>query len=206
MTDNIGLRTGAAANQAAEVLSGAWRLIADGKATAEQLVELHFTLAEGFFKNANTIQAASGVAQAFPGTTQASPAEAQGFAPQTATQGFSQQVSQAFTPANQPGPFEGGQPNVVQAPFGQQAPQQQGQNFQPAPGAQAQGGSKVDQEWMALFNDPNGFYDNRTSKRTPNSPDFRQKQGDIALWLNGKYGPAPQWVFDRLQGGGGPVQ
>lgn len=190
---NIGLRTGAASNQAAEVLSGAWRLVADGKLTLEQLVETHFTLAEGFFQNANTIQAAVGVAQAFPGTT---------VAPQ-----------QAFQPAPQPQPQQAPQPqggfapaNVVQGGFGQQqpaaAPQQ---NFQAAPGVQG-GGGKADAEWMELFNNPSGFYDNRTSKRTPNSPDFRAKQGETALWLNGKYGPAPQWVFDRLQGGAGPVQ
>jgi len=192
---SIGLRTGAASNQAAEVLSGAWRLVADGKLTLEQLVETHFTLAEGFFKNANTIQAAANVGQAFPGTT-----------------AVPQQQFQPQAPA--PGPFDGGQAsqggfvpaNVVQGNFGPQqqpaaAPQTQG--FQAAPGT---GGSKVDQEWMELFNNPNGFYDNRQSKRTPNSPDFRAKQGETALWLNGKYGPAPQWVFDRLQGGMGPVQ
>lgn len=186
---NIGLRTGAASNQAAEVLSGAWRLVADGKLTVEGLIETHFQLAEGFFKNANTIQAASGVAQAFPGTTTVPQETFQQAAPAPqAPQG-------GFTPAN-----------VVQAPFAQQQPAaapQQG--FQAAPGAQG-GGSKADAEWQALFNNPSDFYDNRQSKRTPNSPDFRQKSGDIALWLNGKYGPAPQWVFDRLQGGFGPVQ
>ena len=186
---NIGLRTGAACNQAAEVLQGAWRAIADGKVTAEQCVALHAELAEGFFKNANTIQATVQVAQAFPGTTQV---------PQEAPQ----------QPAPGPQGFGGGQPaNVVQGGFGgqQAAPQQpQGQNFQPAPGAQQGGGD--DAKWMELFNNPSGFYDNRTSKRTPNSPDFRAKQGETALWLNGKYGPAPQWVFDRLQGGAGPVQ
>lgn len=186
---SIGIRTGAASNQAAEVLSGAWRLVADGKVTIEQLVEIHFTLAEGFFKNANAIQNAAGVAQAFPGTTVAAPAEAQAFQPAP---------QPAFTPAN-------AQPtNVIQAPFGQAAPAP-APAFQAAPGVQA-GGSKADAEWMELFNNPNGFYDNRQSKRTPQSPDFRAKQGDTALWLNGKYGPAPQWVFDRLQGGFGPVQ
>jgi hypothetical protein len=184
---NIGLRTGAASNQAAEVLSGAWRLVADGKLSLEQLIETHFTLAEGFFKNANTIQAASGIAQAFPGTTAVAPQE---FNPAPQAPFQPQQQAPAFAPAN-----------VVQAPFGQQA---QG-GFQAAPGVQA-AGSKTDQDWQQLFNNPNGFYDNRTSKRTPSSPDFKAKQGDLALWLNGKYGPAPQWVFDRLQGGMGPVQ
>lgn len=189
---NIGVRTGAASNQAAEVLSGAWRLVADGKLTVEGLIETHFQLAEGFFKNANTIQAASGVAQAFPGTTTVPQETFQQPAPQVQAP---VQPQGGFTPAN-----------VVQGGFGQQQPAaapQQG--FQAAPGAQG-GGSKADAEWMELFNNPSGFYDNRQSKRTPNSPDFRAKQGDTALWLNGKYGPAPQWVFDRLQGGFGPVQ
>lgn len=200
---NLGLRVGAACNQAAEVLSGSWRLLSDATLTEDQLIELHLQLAEGFMKNAATIQAATTIAQAFPGTTQV-PAQDPG--PFPAQQ---QAAPQGFPPANNVAPT-----NVAQGPWPQQqapAPQQQqqyasqGQNFQPAPGVQS-GGSKTDQEWMALFNNPSGFYDNRQSKKTPNSPDFRQKNGDIALWLNGKFGPAPQWVFDRLQGGYGPVQ
>lgn len=194
MTDsNTGLRVGAACNQAAEVLGGAWRLLAEGKVTTEQLIQMHLDLAEGFIKNANTIQAAASVGEAFPGTTQV---PQQAFQPQ----------QQAPQPQQAPGPFDGGgftPANVVQAPFGQQqAPQ--GQNFQPAPGAG--GGSKVDQEWQALFNNPSGYYDNRQDKKSPNGPDFKNKQTGDGLWLNGKYGPAPQWVLDRLQGGYGPVQ
>lgn len=193
MTDqNTGLRVGAACNQASEVLSGSWRLLSDGTLTHEQLIEIHRELAEGFAKNADTIQAAYGIATAFPGTTAVPQQEFQQAAPQ-APQG-------GFTPANQP------QGNVAQGPWGQQAPQQaapQGQNFQAAPGVQ---GSKADQEWQALFNNPSGFYDNRQDKKSPNGPDFKNKQSGDGLWLNGKFGPAPQWVFDRLQGGYGPVQ
>ena len=199
---NIGLRIGAACNQAAEALSGSWRLLADGTLTHEQLSDIHAELATAFFENASALQAAQGVAEAFPGTTVASPADMyEQYGAQAAPQ-----APQAFTPAAQPGPFDSGQQNVVQAPFGQQAPQQQGQNFQPQ---QAPGSSNPDDaKWQALFSNPNGYYDNRQDKRNPNGPDFKPKNGTPgeALWLKGKYGNAPQWVFDRLQGGYGPVQ
>jgi hypothetical protein len=187
----IGQRTGAAANQAASVLTGSFRLLADGTLTVDQLVQIHLQLAEGFFKNMETIQAAQSIADAFPGTTavpqqafaQAAPAPAQ--------------QAPAFTPANvAQGPWPAQQQAAVQAAV-------QGQNFQAAPGV---GGNKADQEWMALFNNPSGFYDNRQDKKSPGAPDFKNKQSGDGLWLNGKFGSAPQWVFDRLQGGFGPVQ
>jgi hypothetical protein len=190
-----GVRIGASCNQAAEVLSGSWRLLAEGKLTAEQLIGIHLELAEGFHKNAETIHAAQGIATAFPGTQAV--AQPAAFPQQAAAPAPAPvQPQGGFTPAN-----------VVQGQFGQQQPAAAPQAFQPAPGAQPAGASKTDQDWMALFNNPSGFWDNRQSKKTPDSPDFRQKNnGPISLWLNGKYGPAPQWVLDRLQGGYGPVQ
>jgi hypothetical protein len=196
----VGQRIGAAGNQAATVLQGSWRAIADGTATAKQIAEIYGDLVAEFAEAMATVQAAYGISEAFPGTTVATQQEwtQQQAAPEH------QQAPQAFQP-QQPGPFGGG--NVVPFPQQQQQafPQQQGQNFQPAPVPGGQP-SKTDQDWMALFNNPGSFYDNRNNKRSTGSPDFKQKQGDVALWLNGKFGPAPQWVFDRLQGGQGPVQ
>ena len=204
MTDqNIGIRVGAVSNQAANILSGSWRALADGTLTEAQLIELHGDIAKGLLQNAQDLEASFGLATHL-GATAASPQEAAAFQPQQ------QAPQQGFTPAN----------NVVQAPFGQQEPQaqfgpttrvtaqpvQQGQNFQPATAAPGTGGSKADNEWMALFNSPGDFYDNRQDKRSPNGPDFKHKQSGDGLWLNGKFGPAPQWVLDRLQGGFGPVQ
>lgn len=200
-----GMRVGAAANQAATILTGAVRLLADGTLSVDQLIEVHGQLAEGFLKNMQDLQGTLSVAEAFPGTQVQQATQAPAFGQQAPAQAA-------------PGPFDGGQAsqggftpaNVVQAPFGQQAAVQaavqgQGQNFQAAPGVQ-QGGSKTDQEWMALFSNPKGFYDNRQDKKSPQGPDFKNKDTGDGLWLNGKYGPAPQWVLDRLQGGYGPVQ
>jgi hypothetical protein len=188
MTDhNIGIRVGAAGNQAAQILSGSWRALADGSLTREQLVELHADLAADILQSLETLQGSVGLATAFPGTTVATPAEAAPF----------QQAAQAVQSFQQAAPAAAPS-NVVQGPWGQQAG--------PAPQAPGTQQSKADQEWSQLFANPAGFYDNRGNKRNPNSPDFRAKQGDLGLWLNGKFGPAPQWVLDRLQGGFGPVQ
>lgn len=191
-----GMRVGAAGNQAATVLQGAWRAIADGQLDAGTIGKIYGDLVAEFAEAMNTVQASISLAQNF-GATPASPQETQQF----------QQAAQQFQPPPQAPQFQPGPnpfpPANQQAPQ-QQAPQQQGQNFQPqqAPGS----GHRDDADWAKLFQNPGGFWDNRQSKKTPASPDFREKDGNTALWLNGKFGPAPQWVFDRLQGGYGPVQ
>jgi hypothetical protein len=200
---DIGIRIGAAGTQAALVLEGAWRAIADGKATVDQISEIYADLTANFVQTMNDLETSVGLVQAFPGTTVASPQETQAFqqaaaaAPNpfaSAAGAFAQAAPQAA-----PGPFD----NVAQFP---QQPQVAFQQAVQAPAAAPGVGHKDDAAWAKLFQNPGGFYDNRTSKKTPASPDFREKQGDTALWLNGKFGPAPQWVFDRLQGGFGPFQ
>lgn len=58
-------------------------------------------------------------------------------------------------------------------------------------------------EWAA---DRSAWWDNRTSKKGVNSPDFAHKarKNDkgypVGLWLQGKFGPAPEWVFGILNG------
>jgi hypothetical protein len=171
----IGIRIGAAGNQAALVLEGAWRAIADGKATVDQISEIYADLTANFVNTMDTLQAAHGLATAFPGTTVATPAEAQ------------------VTPF--------GQTNV--SPF----PTQPQVAFQQVAAAAPGVTHKDDAAWQALFANPKAYWDNRQDKRSPQAPDFKLKDDpDVALWLRGKFGDAPQWVFDRLQGGFGPVQ
>ncbi len=57
----------------------------------------------------------------------------------------------------------------------------------------------------ALVNNPGEWYNNvghtKASSGGGNGPDFRFKDdnADVTpLWLNGKYGPAPAWVFEKL--------
>lgn len=198
---DIGQRIGAAGNQASNVLTGVGRLYLEGHVSLEQISKLHGDLTVEFARNMDTIQTSGLLAQAFEGTVQAPPQEAQ-----QAFQGQQSQPGQGFTPANVqvaqqqapsnvvPGPFDGGQPPQQPVP-------QQGQSFQPqvpqAPGT-AQGGDKVTLLWQDYFNNPSGFYDNRNDKRNPNSPDFKRKSDGEGLWLTGKYGNAPDWVFQRL--------
>jgi hypothetical protein len=84
-------------------------------------------------------------------------------------------------------------PGATEVPSGNGAPRLPGQV--PA-GA---GSGKADQAWKAYFADPGSYYDNRTDKRNPNSPDFKHKVTGEGLWLNGKY-PAPNWVQSALAG------
>jgi hypothetical protein len=60
----------------------------------------------------------------------------------------------------------------------------------------------------ALIDNPNDWYNNvgdvKASSGGGIGPDYRHKtiKGDngqnLGLWLNGKYGPAPAWVFEKL--------
>lgn len=90
MTDsNLGIRVGAAGNQAASVLQGA---IAAGK-TFDEVVKMHGDLTAAFFENLDTLQVALGsaasatalVANAFPGTTTVPAAAVAPVAPAPAT-------------------------------------------------------------------------------------------------------------------------
>ena len=186
MTDtDIQIRTCAAGNQAARVLEGAWRAIADGKVTQEQIGEIHGFLTAEFFSNMSTI-ASSALLVTHAGAT-----PVQGFVPQAApnfqpvpnpypTPPQVQEVGfapQGFAPAN----------NVV--PFQQHAPAQ-------APGTAV---DKTTAAWQRYFANPAGYYDNRQDKKSPAGPDFKSKaDGDDALWLKSKYGNAPDWVWAQL--------
>lgn len=64
--------------------------------------------------------------------------------------------------------------------------------------------------WADVVSNPDNWYDNRaqgdTSVNGGNRPDFRskkiknQKGQPVGLFLKGKFGNAPQWVFERLYG------
>ncbi len=66
--------------------------------------------------------------------------------------------------------------------------------------------SSEEARWQdALNNYPNDWYNNVGNAKAASGggkgPDFRFKEdnADVTpLWLNGKYGPAPAWVFERL--------
>ncbi len=66
--------------------------------------------------------------------------------------------------------------------------------------------SSEEARWQdALNNYPNDWYNNVGNTQAASGggkgPDFRFKddKADVTpLWLNGKYGPAPAWVFERL--------
>lgn len=66
--------------------------------------------------------------------------------------------------------------------------------------------SDEDARWQdAIVNYPKDWYNNvgdaKASSGGGKGPDFRFKKesADIkSLWLNGQYGPAPAWVFEKL--------
>lgn len=158
--------------------------------------------------------AVSQVQGAFPGAvdvTQQQPTYAQ------AAQVAGPQPPQTFNPPSNVVPFP--QPQAVfnpppaggfqvpQGPPPQQfgAPQQFApQQFPQQPG----GGSKIDQLWADLIQNAQNWNDVRAQKRSQSSPDFvhkflRSENGkEQALWLQGRFGPAPQWVFQQLQAQG----
>lgn len=56
--------------------------------------------------------------------------------------------------------------------------------------------SPPEQKWMDFFANPNAFWDNRVGKRNPRAPDFKQKDGDAALWLDSR--DTPPWVHSQV--------
>jgi hypothetical protein len=64
----------------------------------------------------------------------------------------------------------------------------------------------VEDRWKdALLENPSDWYNNigdsRATSGGGSGPDFKFKDDDAkvgSLYLNGKYGPAPKWVFDKL--------
>lgn len=84
--------------------------------------------------------------------------------------------------------FDGAQEVAAPAP---QAPAQT-----PIPGATSDQGT--DAKWASYFANPQDYYDNRRDKKSAGSPDFKHKRTGEALWLDGKYGSAPQWVLNKL--------
>lgn len=55
----------------------------------------------------------------------------------------------------------------------------------------------AEDKWNDLFTNYNGWFDNRTNKRNPKSPDFKKKGPiDVALWLSSR--DTPVWVKDEI--------
>lgn len=66
-----------------------------------------------------------------------------------------------------------------------------------------------DDAWNDVMDHPENWYDNRTSKRNPNGPDFKatnasgwvnNRNEPMSLWINGQYSQAPEW-FEAPDGG-----
>jgi len=201
------IRIGAAANQAAQVLSGIWRAIADGSITTADVVTMHGDLTADFVRNMDTLETAGGLATQM-GAVAATPEEASGFPP---VPSFIQPAEMA--PVAPVAPVQA-VPAVAAAP----APVQGFATVQAAPGAAGPVTTTQvapmpgvalteDQKWQKFFADPSAFYDNRQDKINgqtaqgrpvkPSSPDFKHKTEDMALWLTGKY-PAPEWVQQQF--------
>ncbi|KIZ01455.1 hypothetical protein MNEG_6510 [Monoraphidium neglectum] len=126
-----------------------------------------------------------------------------------APRGASQQQDSAFdgAPSAAPPP-----PQQQQAPFyGQQGQQQQwaqqeqqqqqqqqqwAQQAAPGPTPPQAPASEVEAHWLSVLNEPNKWWDNRTNKRNPKAPDYKSKDGDIALWIDSR--ATPEWVLSNL--------
>tara|TARA_R110001606_G_scaffold101624_4_gene223083 strand:+ start:64 stop:585 length:522 start_codon:yes stop_codon:yes gene_type:complete len=138
--------------------------------TVEQVVKAHGDLTADFVANMETIQ--SSLEQG-ASVSQASAMIGQAF-PGTTTVPVTQ--FQAAAPVMQAAPAQA-QPAAI-------------------PGV-ADGDAQVSQLWTEFFSDPSRFWDNRSDKRNPRAPDFKNKDnGDKALWLQDKKNPS--WVGQQL--------
>jgi hypothetical protein len=64
------------------------------------------------------------------------------------------------------------------------------------PGVPAASSDQRESTWIELFQNPAGWFDNRTTKKG-RQPDFRSKFSTSALWIEDRQTPA--WVFDNLE-------
>ncbi|GBF99391.1 hypothetical protein Rsub_12324 [Raphidocelis subcapitata] len=86
----------------------------------------------------------------------------------------------------------------MQAPVGAQPYAQQpaaaAGGWAPAPPAVPANETEV--QWLSVIQDPGAWWDNRTNKRNPRAPDFKQRDGDAALWIQSNN--TPDWVPGNL--------
>jgi hypothetical protein len=54
----------------------------------------------------------------------------------------------------------------------------------------------AEKKWIEFFQNPAAYWDNRQTKRNPRGPDFKLKDGDVALWLDSR--DTPPWVEAQL--------
>ena len=73
-------------------------------------------------------------------------------------------------------------------------PQQRRQPTQQFAGGAA--ANNTEDMWRTLFENPQDFFDNRTSKVNEKQPDFKSAKTGAALWLSSRN--TPDWVFDEL--------
>lgn len=177
-SQQVGTTVGVAANNAATVIAST---LAEGfnLDDPKYITNAYAELVDGFAtviamqreKTAGLL----GFVEAFPGTTTAPAPAAQPSAipPQPEAPAYAPAVQQAVPPA-QP-------PQYTQTSDGD-------------------GDPAMDALWREFFADPTAFYDNRTSKKNPNGPDFAHKTKTDAkgykqgLWIIDRYGKNPSWV------------
>jgi len=163
----------------------AGRLAAAAAQQGRDPVEYFGSVVDAVVEKAIELQAQYAVSDAFPGTTVVA-----GYTPPTA-QVAPQTAAVAYTPPA--APTQGNQPAPAPAP--QAAPA-------PIPGA-SDGDPQVAALWTEFFANPNAWYNNMTSKRSPKAPDFKHKTqgtpetGNKALWANDKKNPS--WVAQGLR-------
>lgn len=174
----IGIRVGAAANQAATVIAHQAR---NGDMDSDQVAELHMELTTRFLENMTAVQAI--------GEFGATPVPNRAEVPAQGAPAASQSNVVPFTPPGTPDPAA----HPAAAPAPAPAPS-------PIPGAATM--SDDEALWREYFADPSQWYDNRTSKQNPKQPDFKHKTKkgsngyNLGLWVSGKGTPA--WVAQGL--------
>ncbi|KAI5075142.1 hypothetical protein GOP47_0009218 [Adiantum capillus-veneris] len=63
--------------------------------------------------------------------------------------------------------------------------------------ANAEKAKEMEKLWQVFFADPLEWWDNRKSKKTPSYPDFKNKSGGEALWIESL--TTPSWVKSQLE-------
>ncbi|KAJ7551206.1 hypothetical protein O6H91_06G004500 [Diphasiastrum complanatum] len=53
-----------------------------------------------------------------------------------------------------------------------------------------------EKRWRQFFSEPSKWWDHRFDKRTAKYPDFKHKETDVALWINGR--STPDWVKAKV--------
>lgn len=70
-------------------------------------------------------------------------------------------------------------------------------NFQDAERVISGHDMSIEEQWKDVFDNPSHWWDNRSNKINPKSPDYRHKFSGNPLWINSRF--TPPWVQERLE-------